>query len=78
MKQEMGVKPGSVGTSFVVVVAIVVALVIFIFATAAHCQETTTWSKWGIAPFASSQPDACKKASTAIDGFDMPDAVKEH
>ncbi|OGG39765.1 hypothetical protein A2118_01835 [Candidatus Kaiserbacteria bacterium GWA2_50_9] len=34
------------------------------------------WTQWGISPFATSQADACKKASAAIDGFSMPEAVK--
>lgn len=36
------------------------------------------WAKWGIAPYASSLEDACKKASVAIEAFSMPDAVRSH
>ncbi len=36
------------------------------------------WDTWGVAPYASSQEEACRKLSAAIDGFSMPSAVKEH
>lgn len=36
------------------------------------------WDRWNVAPYASSQEDACRKAPTAIDGFNMPSAVKQH
>jgi hypothetical protein len=36
------------------------------------------WKHWGAAPFAASRTDACGKVSKAIDGFNLPPAVKEH
>jgi hypothetical protein len=63
----------------VVLWSIAIGVLILLATLVGHCQEqTTTWSKWGAAPFASSQPEACKKASAAIDGFKWPQPVKEH
>ena len=45
-------------------------------ASNAHAAEGEEWKGWGIAPYAASQKEACEKASVAIDGFSMPEAVK--
>lgn len=41
-------------------------------------REKHEWRNWGAAPYAPSQEEACQKASTAIDGLNMPLAVKAH
>jgi len=51
-----------VGPFLLVVVALLMA-------TPAHAADETLWNKWGAAPYASSQEDACKKAPDAIDGL---------
>ena len=50
-------------------------LLLSVIAVTAHAEE---WQNWGVAPYASSQEEACKKAPAAIDGFDFPSAVKDH
>ena len=54
------------------IIAIVVA-VFLIFAAfscnKSHAADESLWDKWGIAPYATSQEDACKKAPDAIDGL---------
>ncbi len=40
-------------------------------------EDTDEWKDWGIAPYATSLQEACGKASAAIDGFNMPSAVKD-
>lgn len=77
----MGTKSNSIKSALV---AFRVLIVVTIIATAcmmtpksAHAAERG-WNKWGVAPYASSLGDACKNASSAIDGFKMPTAVREH
>ena len=47
-------------------------------ATLANSAHTTEWNKWNVAPYATSREEACKKAPIAVDGLNMPAAVKEH
>lgn len=44
----------------------------------ATASETREWKQWGVAPYAASREEACKKAPEAIDGFSFPASVKEH
>ena len=44
----------------------------------ARPAATGRWQHWGAAPYARSLAEACKKAPAAIDGFSMPQVVKEH
>lgn len=56
----------------------VIAAVFIAMSKKAHAAEESPWDKWGVAPYATSLEEACKKAPTAIDGFNLPTAVKEH
>lgn len=60
----------------------VIALLALAFTALANsafaAEESRQWDKWNVAPYASSQEEACKKAPVAIDGFTMPAPVKEH
>lgn len=44
----------------------------------AQAADVEPWKNWGAAPYARSLNEACKKAPTAINGFNMPQTVKEH
>lgn len=47
--------------------------------TARHtAHHHVTWNKWDVAPYAGSLDEECRKNSQAIDGTNMPAAVKEH
>ena len=79
MRQYLGVEDGrkTVPSARAVFYPLVLALILFGFLTVpVRCQDAATWSKWGAAPFASSQLDACKKASTAINGFTISAKAK--
>lgn len=54
------------------IIAIVVAIILVLIAVScntAHAADGSLWDKWGVAPYASSQEEACKKAPAAIDGL---------
>lgn len=53
------------------------ALAIATLATICSADETL-WENWGAAPYALSLGEAYKKAPEAINGFDIPLAVKKH
>jgi hypothetical protein len=44
----------------------------------AFSADVDVWSTWGVAPYASSPEESCRKAPEAIDGFSLPEAVKKH
>lgn len=56
----------------------VLALAIATLANQAFAAESPQWKGWNAAPYAHSLGEACKKAPEAINGFNMPSAVKEH
>lgn len=41
-------------------------------------MQAHEWKHWGAAPYARSFEESCQKAPVAIDGFNMPQAVKDH
>ena len=57
------------------IIAVLLALAMALV-NVAHAVETQ-WSQWGIAPYARNLEEACKKAPGAIDGLNLPAAVKE-
>jgi len=56
----------------------VLALAFVALTNSANATEKSQWDKWNVAPYATSQEEACKKAPEAIDGFALPTQVKEH
>src|SRR3989344_2395953 len=59
------------------IVRILLALALATLASAVNAADKK-WDKWGAAPYASSQQEACKKASVAIDGLTrMPVPARE-
>lgn len=56
----------------------VLVLVCATLATEGLAVESSEWNRWNVSPYAHSFTEACQKSSQAIDGFDMPLAVKEH
>lgn len=58
------------------IVRILLALAFAALASSVHAEFK--WQHFGAAPYATSQEEACKKASAAIDGFNMPSMVKDH
>ncbi len=65
----------------VIVLAIaigVVALTLFVAIARPACAYEPVWDKWNASPYALSFEMACAKAKVAIDGFNIPQAVKEY
>lgn len=60
---------------FLTLILAVIFVAAFAISKKAHAVE---WNKWNIAPYATSQGEACKKAQAAVKGFNMPETVKEH
>lgn len=64
-------------------IALVVIAVLFTLGFAfvmnrpAQSAEESQWDKWGVAPYARNLEEACRKAPEAIDGLNLPQAVKE-
>ncbi len=56
----------------------VLALACATLANPVFASESAQWNKWNVSPYANSFTEACQRSSQAIDGFDMPLAVKEH
>jgi len=59
-------------------IVVLLALVLAALGNPIYAAEPTLWSNWGAAPYARNLKESCLKASAAIDGFNMPSAVKEH
>ncbi|MSU74646.1 hypothetical protein EXS57_02610 [Candidatus Kaiserbacteria bacterium] len=62
-----------------VVLAVIAAVLVSLFLLMGMIPKAraTEWNRWNVAPYATSQEEACKKAPQAIDGFNIPSAVKE-
>ncbi|MDD3531701.1 MAG: hypothetical protein PHV99_03885, partial [Candidatus Pacebacteria bacterium] len=79
----MNINKSVVRSALWVALACTIGTILIVTAAAAlsaeaHAADESLWSTWGVAPYASSREDACKKAPTAIDGFTMPELVKAH
>lgn len=59
-------------------VCILYILCSILFSEPVHAADGEPWKNWGAAPYATSQEDACKKLSEAIDGFTMPLEAKAY
>ena len=62
----------------VILLLLALAASSFLTAKKADAAEVSRWNTWDVAPYAHTFGEACKKASLAIDGFDMPSEVKQH
>lgn len=58
-------------------IVVTLALICATLANAVNA-EGTSWNKWSVAPYANSFGEACKKMPATINGFNMPQTVKEH
>ena len=74
----MNVKRAAKVALIVIAVLFAIASLSFFTAKRAAAVEVPQWSKWNVAPYARNLEEACRKASVAIDGFNMPSAVKRH
>ena len=61
-----------------VILLLLALAAVMVFASKKVQAAEEVWKNWGVAPYASSQEEACSKASEAIDGFLMLLPVKEH
>lgn len=59
------------------IIAVTLALAFAALVNVYAATEESYWGNWGTAPYAASLDEACRKASVAIDGFNLPSAVKE-
>lgn len=56
--------------------AVIVAFAALVIPKDAFASDGSPWARWNVAPYARSFEEACRKAPAAIDGFDLPQAVK--